>query len=161
MYTDIINNNKVSFKEIEQEIFRRCCEAARNATADILKAIDEALAKSRDKSVYRDKEEELLELAQIYYDSICANGEHETEEEKAKELKEYLENHKGKLKSYKSVIRDLPEAPEGIVYKNMGVQENQNCTLITLRMKGKRKRWAARSANRMVKLVVLPRKRRS
>ena len=58
-----------------------------------------------------DKEEELLELAQIYYDSICANGEHETEEEKVKELKEYLENHKGKLKSYKSVIRDLPEAP--------------------------------------------------
>ena len=100
-----------------------------------------------------DKEEELLELAQIYYDSICANGEQETEEEKAKELKEYLENHKGKLKRYKSVIRDLPEAPEGIVYKNMGVQENQNCTLITLRMKGKRKRWAARSANRMVKLL--------
>ena len=55
MYTDIINNNKVSFKEIEQENFRRCCEAARNATADILKAIDDSLAKSRDKSVYRDK----------------------------------------------------------------------------------------------------------
>ena len=35
----------------------------------------------------------------------------------------------------------------------MGVQENQNCTLITLRMKGKRKRWAVRSANRMVKLL--------
>ena len=35
----------------------------------------------------------------------------------------------------------------------MGVQENQNCTLIILRMKGKRKRRAARSANRMVKLL--------
>lgn len=100
-----------------------------------------------------DKEKELIELAGIYYDTICANGEDETEEQKSKELKEYLENHRGKLKNYKSVIRELPEAPEGIVYKNMGVQENQNCTLIALRMKGKRKRWAARSANRMVKLL--------
>ena len=46
----------------------------------------------------------------------------------------------GKLKNYKSVIKDLAEAPDGIVYKNMGVQENQNCTLITLRMKGKQKK---------------------
>lgn len=105
------------------------------------------------KQVRADNESELLSLAQIYYDSICAGGNDESEEQKSKELKEYLENHKGKLKSYKSVIKELPEPPEGIVYKNMGVQENQNCTLITLRMKGKRKRWAARSANHMVKLL--------
>lgn len=100
-----------------------------------------------------DKEDELQELSQIYYDTVCANGKDESEEKKSRELKEYLQNHKGKLKNYKSVIKDLPEAPDGIVYKNMGVQENQNCTLITLRMKGKRKRWAAKSANHMVKLL--------
>lgn len=66
MYTDIINNNKVSFKEIEQEIFRRCCEAARNATADILKAIDDSLAKSRDKSVYRDKGCRITSIKTVY-----------------------------------------------------------------------------------------------
>ena len=46
MYTNIINNNKVSFKDIEQEIFIRCCEAARNATTEILKSMDESLPKS-------------------------------------------------------------------------------------------------------------------
>ena len=49
MYTNIINNNKVSFKDIEQEIFRRCCEAARNATTEILKSMDESIAKIRDR----------------------------------------------------------------------------------------------------------------
>ena len=35
----------------------------------------------------------------------------------------------------------------------MGVQENQNCTLITMRMKGKRRRWAQKSAGNMVRLL--------
>lgn len=35
----------------------------------------------------------------------------------------------------------------------MGVQENQNCTVITLRMKGKRKCWAEKSAANMVRLL--------
>ena len=47
----------------------------------------------------------------------------------------------------------MPKPPTGMVYKNMGVQENRNCTVITLRMKGKRKRWSEKSAANMVRLL--------
>ena len=99
-----------------------------------------------------DKIEELLEYIEMYCNSICT--EEETPEEMAAlELKEFLGNNKDRLASYKARVKEMPEAPEGIVYKNMGVQENQNCTVITLRMKGKRKRWAEKSAANMVRLL--------
>ncbi len=99
-----------------------------------------------------DKIDELVEYADMYYNSICT--EEETEEELAAlELKAFLENNKYRLPSYKARGIDIPDPPEGIEYKNMGVQENQNCTVITLRMKGKRRRWAQKSAANMVRLL--------
>ena len=100
----------------------------------------------------RDKSEELVEYAQIYYDSI-STGEGTDEEQDAKELRDYLANHEEELARYSARNIEVPKAPEGIVYKNMGVQENQNCTVIGLRMKGKRKRWARESANNMIRLL--------
>ena len=35
----------------------------------------------------------------------------------------------------------------------MGVQENQNCTLITMRMKHRRMRWSEAGANNMAKVL--------
>ncbi len=99
-----------------------------------------------------DKIDELLEYAQMYFDSISTN-EDTPEEKAAEELLEFLTNRKDKLARYDARGIDIPKAPEGIVYKNMGVQENQNCTVITLRMKGKRKRWAEKSAANMVRLL--------
>ena len=100
-----------------------------------------------------DKIDVLLENAQMYLDTI-STAEGDTKEEKnAAELKEYLENHKEELSRYQARGREIPKPPAGILYKNMGVQENQNCTVITLRMKGKRKRWAEKSAANMVRLL--------
>lgn len=99
-----------------------------------------------------DKIDELLEYAQMYLDSISTNEE--TEEEKAaEELRDYLVRHKEELARYQARDINIPDPPNGIVYKNMGVQENQNCTLITMRMKGKRRRWAQKSAGNMVRLL--------
>ena len=100
-----------------------------------------------------DKTDELLEYAQIYLDTISTAEGDTQEENDAAELKEYLESHKDQLSRYYSRGIEIPAPPEGILYKNMGVQENQNCTLITLRMKGKRKRWAEKSAANMVRLL--------
>lgn len=99
----------------------------------------------------RNRSEELVEYVQIYYDSI--DPEDEEVRQDAKELRDYLWNHEDELANYKARDKEIPEAPEGIVYKNMGVQENQNCTVIGLRMKGKRKRWAPESANNMIRLL--------
>ncbi len=100
----------------------------------------------------RNKAEELVEYAQIYYDSISTK-EGSQEEDDAKELRNYLWNHEEEIANYKARGRKIPEEPEGIEYRNMGVQENQNCTVIGLRMKGKRKRWARESANNMIRLL--------
>ena len=99
----------------------------------------------------RNRSEELVEYVQIYYDSI--DPEDEEVRQDAKELRDYLWNHEDELANYKARDKEIPEAPEGIVYKNMGVQENQNCTVIGLRMKGKRKRWGRETANNMIRLL--------
>lgn len=104
------------------------------------------------KLLREDKADELVEYAGIYYDSICTD-EDTPEEQAALALKGFLENNKDRLVSYKAKIKEMPKAPEGVIYKNMGVQENQNCTVITLRMKGKRKRWGEKSAGNMVRLL--------
>lgn len=48
---------------------------------------------------------------------------------------------------------DILAPKDGIVYKNMGVQENQNCTVITMRMKHRRMRWSTNGANNMAKVL--------
>ena len=39
------------------------------------------------------------------------------------------------------------------MYKGMGVQETQNCTVITLRMKHRRMRWSVKGANNLAKAL--------
>ena len=39
------------------------------------------------------------------------------------------------------------------MYKGMGIQESQNCTVITLRMKHRRMRWSERGANHLAKAL--------
>ena len=117
------------------------------------KTSDESMQEDMLSLLKANKAKELVEMGQIYYDSISTKEGETKEEEKAGELKEYLKNHKDELLLYKDRDIIVPEAPEGIEYKNMGVQENQNCTLVTLRMKGKRRRWAKDGANNMLRLL--------
>lgn len=124
----------------------------------VVKAIRQKIAHDEMKAdmlalLREDKIDELLEQAQIYLDTISTAEGDKPEEKNAAELKEYLENHKEQLSRYQSRGREIPTPPEGILYKNMGVQENQNCTVITLRMKGKRKRWGHNSAANMIRLL--------
>lgn len=72
--------------------------------------------------------------------------------QKARELYQYLWNNRHGLLPYQKQM-EMPEAPEGIVYKNMGVQENQNCTTVTLRMKNRRIRWSPDGAGNIAKLL--------
>ena len=62
-------------------------------------------------------------------------------------------NNKAGLLPYQERGIKIPEAKPGIVYKDMGVQENQNCTAITMRMKHRRMRWSVHGANNMAKAL--------
>ena len=73
----------------------------------------------------------------------------------ARELYRYLNNNKAGLLPYRKQGKKIPEPREGIVYKNMGVQESQNCTVITMRMKHRRMRWSVKGASNMAKVLSL------
>lgn len=99
------------------------------------------------------KVNEMLEYIQIYATSVESNDEKDKTSSKALELYQYLNNNREGLLSYQDRGIEIPEAPEHLVYKGMGVQENQNCTIITLRMKHRRMRWSPSGANNMAKVL--------
>lgn len=100
-----------------------------------------------------EKIDEMFDYIQMYADSVASNDETDKRSENAMKLYEYLNSNRGGLLPYQSRVINLPEPKEGIVYKNMGVQENQNCTTITMRMKGRRMRWSESGADNMAKIL--------
>ena len=99
------------------------------------------------------KIDEALRSVQVYIDSIDNGDEKDSKIKKGKELLSYLTNNKTALVPWQERGLDIPEAPEGVIYKGMGVQESQNCTVITLRMKHRRMRWSRHGGNNMVKAL--------
>lgn len=49
----IVNDEPVSFKELEKKIYCYVCELAREITRQMLESYDKELAKKRDKKLYR------------------------------------------------------------------------------------------------------------
>lgn len=121
----------------------------------------EILRKIKDKKAQQDirqlleeeKVEEMLEYIKVYADSVESPDEKDTRSKKAGELLKYLENNREGLLLYDRQGVRIPEPPEGLVYKHMGVQENQNCTVITMRMKHRRMRWSRSGANNLAKAL--------
>ena len=116
-------------------------------------AIDKEVAKEVTKLYKQCKIDEMLKYINTYADSVETDNKFDIRSLKAKELYIYLSNNKEYLVPYKKRHIDLPKPPEGISYNNMGVQENQNCTVITMRMCGGRKRWSADGGNHMAKIL--------
>lgn len=114
---------------------------------------DKEAAKAVEELFEAEKMDDMLEYIRIYADSVETDDEKDTRAQKARELYRYLNNNKDGLMPYQKRNIRLPEPPEGMRYGNMGVQENQNCTVITIRMKGNRKRWSVKGANNMAKLL--------
>lgn len=121
---------------------------------EIKKKIRDGAAQEQIREMLKKKKvDEMLEYILIYADSIESEDVKDKWSEKARELYRYLQNNKEGLLPYQERGIELPEAGEGIIYKNMGVQENQNCTAITLRMKHRRMRWSESGANNMAKAL--------
>ena len=99
------------------------------------------------------KPEEMLEYIQIYATSVESPDEKDKSSQKAWELYQYLERNREGLLPYDKRGIKIAAPPEGILYKRMGVQENQNCTVITLRMKNRRMRWSVNGANNLAKIL--------
>ena len=121
----------------------------------------EILRKISSKAVQKDirrlfdseKIEEMFDYIREYIRVSKSEDESDKTCKKAEELYTYLYNNReGLLPYYKRGIK-LPEPVEGIIYKNMGIQETQNCTLITLRMKHRHMRWSESGADNLAKFL--------
>ena len=109
---------------------------------------------------YRNKIKELVNTKQ--YDKIEAaieglkyeiGGEYK-EVKKLNKLQSYLSNG---LERYQDVV-EVPEAPEGIEYRNMGTQESQIFSKLEKRFCSGRKAFSEHGANALAKVCVLSEK---
>lgn len=124
---------------IYQEILRKVSD--KGAQSEIRRLFDE------------EKIEEMLEYIEVYATSVESPDEKDKKSKKARELYQYLNNNKEGLLPYQKRGISIPEPEEGILYKGMGIQESQNCTVITLRMKNRRMRWSVKGANNLAKAL--------
>ena len=121
---------------------------------EILRKISDRDAQREARKLFEEEKiTEFLEFILVYADSVETTDEKDKRSQKARELYHYLNNNKDGLLPYQKQGRKIPEPREGIVYKNMGVQESQNCTVITMRMKHRRMRWSAKGANNLAKVL--------
>ena len=121
---------------------------------EILRKIGDKKAQKDIRELFdQEKLEEMFEYISTYATSVESDDEKDKRSKHARELYEYLNNNKEGLLPYDKQGIEIPEPKEGLVYKGMGVQENQNCTLITLRMKNRRMRWSVNGANHLAKVL--------
>ena len=121
---------------------------------EILRKIGDKKAQKEIRELFdSEKPDEMLEYIKIYADSVAGDEKTDKRRKKALELYKYLSNNREGLIPWQKRGIEIPAAPAGIVYKGMGVQESQNCTVITLRMKHRRMRWSVNGANNMAKIL--------
>lgn len=95
----------------------------------------------------------MLKYIMMYADSIDDSFKSNSKKaQSVRDLHTYLSNNKTGLNKYNETV-DVPHPKPGMVYRNMGVQENQNCTLVTMRMKHRRMRWSESGANNLAKVI--------
>ena len=121
---------------------------------EILRKITDKEAQKNIRDLFEEEKiDEMLEYIKTYATSIESPDEKDKCSKKALELYEYLNNNKDGLLPYQKRGISIPEPKDGLLYKDMGIQENQNCTVITLRMKHRRMRWSVSGANNMAKAL--------
>ena len=121
---------------------------------EILRKIGDKKAQKEIRELFdSEKPDEMLDYIKAYADSVAGDEKTDNRRKKALELYRYLHNNREGLIPWQKRGIEIPAPPEGIVYKGMGVQESQNCTVITLRMKHRRMRWSVNGANNMAKIL--------
>ena len=81
MMSTILNENLISFKELEKKIFAYVCELAREITRIMLESYDKELAEGRDKKVYRDKGTRDTSIKTVYGEVSYSRRVYRTENE--------------------------------------------------------------------------------
>ena len=81
MMKTMIKQEGLSFKELEQEIFRNICELGQITTAKVLEEYDSYLKEARDRKVYRDKGYRRTTIKTVYGEVSYRRSVYETMDE--------------------------------------------------------------------------------
>ena len=97
------------------------------------------------------REKDVDKLFDVIYDLIMT-AQDEKEQEKLVNLHNYFYDNRDSLLTWQERGIKLPTPPEGIVYREMGVQELNN-NIYTMRMKHRRGAWSESGANNMARIL--------
>lgn len=86
----IVNEDKITFKELEQKIFHYVCGLAVNITEIMLESYDRELHGQRDTKTYRDKGRRKTTIKTVYGDVTYKRHVYETKTEEGKKAYIYL-----------------------------------------------------------------------
>nr|WP_242870584.1 UPF0236 family protein [Eubacterium oxidoreducens] len=84
----MLNEEGITFKEIEEEIFKMVCEWGKSFTKDFLEKYDEHLMQTRDVEAYRNKGLRKTTIKTVYGEVNYSRRVYETTREDG--LKEYV-----------------------------------------------------------------------
>jgi len=93
----------------------------------------------------------LLTVIQAYADSSMD----EIEKNNYQQLHTYFTSNKDGLVPIHRRGLEIPEAPEGKVYRRLGAMESNVFTIIGNRMKGRRACWSVKGGNNLARLLCL------
>ena len=87
--------------------------------------------------------------------TLSVEAQDDGTKKKLKKLYDYFNNNKDSFLTWQERGIELPAPPEKVLYRNLGVQESTNCTLVTQRMKHRRGSWSDKGAEHMAKILCL------
>jgi len=87
--------------------------------------------------------------------ALIAKTSDEPTLKKLEALLTYFDNNKDYLLPWQERGIAMPAPPEGVTYRNMGLQEHNNCDLITQRMKHRKGSWSPNGATNMAAVLCL------
>jgi hypothetical protein len=84
---------------------------------------------------------------------MIENSKDEKSLKKLEDLYNYLISNRDGLIPYKQRDMDLPTAPEGLEYRQLGTMEHNICDVLAQRMKGRKMSWSINGADNLSKIL--------
>ena len=118
------------------------------------RAITRAVKDKGDRKAISDAfKEKDVEKALEMIGGLISTGSEEATLKKLVDLLTYFDNNREHLLPWQDRGISIPAPPEGVEYRNMGLQEHNNCDLLTQRMKHRKGSWSTEGANNMAKVL--------
>lgn len=115
----------------------------------------------REKIPYKEAQEEIFHYlsegdldGMFHYLEVYENSLSEEDEiQSAQELTQYFRNNRKGLIPYRERGLNLPQSPEGLVYRDLGAMEANNWNIIAGRMKHGHRTWSRSGADHLAKIL--------